>query len=96
MGEHSRLWILGDPNQSDLKGRCRTDFVNFCYKLRDDECVDNGIESFEFGVDDIIRSEFCKFVVKKLGIYEHAEDFGKLEIPEREPLLPPSVWSPSE
>jgi phosphate starvation-inducible PhoH-like protein len=71
IGEHSRLWILGDPNQSDLKNGHSTDFVRFCSKLSDEECVENGIQSFEFGVDDIVRSEFCKFVVKKLEIYEH-------------------------
>ena len=65
MGEHSRIWILGDPNQSDLRNGTRRDFVTFCEKLSDQESRDNGVFTFDFGVEDIIRSEFCKFIVKK-------------------------------
>jgi phosphate starvation-inducible protein PhoH len=86
LGEHSRIWVLGDPNQSDLTGKSKNDFVQFCNKLNDEECRDNGIESFDFDVDDIVRSEFCKFVVKKLEVYEHAVDYFK---------SPSSEWSPS-
>lgn len=70
MGEYSRLWILGDPNQSDLKNGNRGDFVKFCDKLSDEECESHGIYSFNFGVEDIVRSDFCRFVVEKLKIYE--------------------------
>lgn len=73
LGENSRIWITGDPNQSDLVHKNKNDFINFCEKLSDEECQDNGIASFEFSVDDIVRSEFCKFIVKKLGIYEYSE-----------------------
>lgn len=86
LGEHSRIWVLGDPNQSDLTGKSKNDFVQFCNKLNDEECRDNGIESFDFDVEDIVRSEFCKFVVKKLEVYEHAPDYFN---------SPNSEWSPS-
>jgi phosphate starvation-inducible PhoH-like protein len=86
LGENSRIWIMGDPNQSDLRGKRRNDFVSFCHKLNDEECKNNGIESFEFGVEDIVRSEFCKFIVEKLEIYEFSTT-----------NIPPQVgdWSPS-
>lgn len=103
LGENSRIWILGDPNQSDLHGRCKTDFIEFCNKLNDDECVMNGIQSFDFTVDDIVRSEFCKFVVQKLGIYEYAENapdkniskvYQKVGVPECSENV--VEWSPSK
>lgn len=79
MGEHSRIWFLGDPNQSDLSYKHKNDFTDFCNKLSDSECSAHGIESFNFDVDDIVRSEFCKFVVKKLKIYEYKEDVENLD-----------------
>ena len=69
IGEYSRIWILGDPYQSDLTNGHREDFVKFYDNLDDEECVENGIRTFEFSEEDIVRSEFCKFVVKKLGVY---------------------------
>lgn len=102
LGENSRIWIMGDPYQSDLIGKSKHDFVNFCEKLSDDECKENGIESFEFSVDDIVRSEFCKFVVKKLKIYEYNEPELPIVYTGRKilPLStkvgePPTEWSPS-
>ena len=73
MGEYSKLWIIGDPKQSDLKNGNKEDFINFCDKLSDSDCENNGIHSFEFGVEDILRSKFCKFVVEKLQMYENLE-----------------------
>lgn len=73
VGEHSRIWFLGDPLQSDLHNNHKNDFSQFCNKFNDEESVKNGIYTFEFGIEDIVRSEFCKFVVKKLGVYEYSQ-----------------------
>lgn len=73
LGEHSRVWFLGDPKQSDLPDKHKKDFSNFCEILGDEESEKHGILSFDFDVDDIVRSEFCKYVVKKLKLYEYAE-----------------------
>lgn len=70
IGDHSKIWLLGDPLQSDLLNIHKNDFTAFCEIFNDQESIDNGISAFEFGVDDILRSEFCKFVVKKLKVYE--------------------------
>ncbi len=78
IGDHSRIWILGDPLQSDLHNSLKLDFTTFCGKFQDAESEENGIFNFHFGIEDIVRSDFCKFVVKKLGVYEHEvkPDFG--------------------
>ena len=66
------------------------DYVNFCNKLSDNECVANGIQGFEFEVEDIVRSEFCKFVVEKLKIYEYSEPL----VPKNIQHLSEDMWQP--
>jgi phosphate starvation-inducible protein PhoH and related proteins len=70
IGESSRIWILGDPKQSDLMGGKSgfTKFMNNLVDPDDPECTKYGIHRFEFTVDDIVRSEFCKYVIKKLEL----------------------------
>lgn len=75
VGSHSRIWFLGDNRQSDLPLKHKKDFYNFCQKLSDDECKSNGIQSFNFEVEDIVRSEFCKFIVEKLKLYEFSDEY---------------------
>lgn len=66
IGEQSRIWFLGDPEQSDLPNGHKIDFINFKNAFSDLESESFGIKVFHFGSDDIVRSEFCKFVVRKL------------------------------
>lgn len=101
IGEHSRVWFLGDPNQSDLPFKHKNDFSDFCSKLSDKESEDNGIVSFDFDVDDIVRSEFCKFVVRKLKIYENSEykkeESDQLLLNFEIPKTPDNnIWVPSQ
>lgn len=69
VGELSKLLILFDPHQSDLNPG-KSGAINEIYEtFSDEESQQNGIFTFEFGPEDIMRSELVKFIVKKLGIY---------------------------
>jgi phosphate starvation-inducible PhoH-like protein len=63
VGKYSTLVICGDPYQVDIKKSGFTKFVDF---FSDDEDQENGMYSYELTDDDILRGEFCKYVVKKL------------------------------
>ena len=67
-GEFSKLFVLGDPQQSDINGR--SGFQAMYNLFNDDISKENGIYTFEFTDDDIMRSALVKFIVKKLK--EHA------------------------
>ena len=64
----SKTFILGDISQSDLKNGNRGGFESLCFKLNDQESRDNGIYTFSFTYEDILRSKLVKFLVKKLSI----------------------------
>lgn len=66
MGQFSKILILGDPDQSDLPENKRHGFNDMCKLFDDVESQEHGIRYFEFNSDDILRSEFVKFIVKKL------------------------------
>lgn len=66
MGEFSKLIVCGDPKQSDLKNGNKHDFEKLIAMFSDQESQDAGIHVFEFTKEDIVRSEFVKFVVGKL------------------------------
>jgi len=59
IGENSKLILMGDPAQSDVRNG--KDLVDFCYKVRK-----YGIELpvIEFGVSDIVRSDIVADLVK--------------------------------
>ena len=64
MGEFSKVFILGDPSQNDINGK--SGFVNVMNVFNNEESRQNGIFTFEFTEDDIVRSALVKFIVKKL------------------------------
>jgi len=64
IGQYSKAIILGDPEQSDINGK--SGFYKFFNLFNDSESRSNGIVTFEFTEDDILRSELVKFIVKKL------------------------------
>jgi phosphate starvation-inducible PhoH-like protein len=59
IGENTKLVLMGDPAQSDVKGG--RDLVEFTYK-----CKKAGIDMpvVEFGVNDIVRSDIVADLVK--------------------------------
>lgn len=66
LGEFSKIIFLGDPYQSDLPPNKSGGFEKLASLFSGDDSKENGIQSFKFTKDDIVRSAFVKFVVKKL------------------------------
>jgi phosphate starvation-inducible PhoH-like protein len=67
-GEFSKVFLCGDPQQSDINGK--SGFLPIFTLFNDDESKENGIYTFEFTEDDILRSALTKFIVKKLKTLE--------------------------
>jgi len=64
VGEFSKLFICGDPDQSDINSK--SGFVPTMNIFDDEESRNNGIYVFKFDEDDIVRSGLVKFILKKL------------------------------
>jgi len=64
VGEFSKLFICGDPDQSDINGK--SGFVPMMNIFDDEESRNNGIYVFKFDEEDIVRSGLVKFILKKL------------------------------
>ena len=76
IGEFSKVFLCGDPEQSDLAiGKSGFDRV---YNLfNNDEAKENGIFCMELGEDDIVRSELCRYIThkfKELYVSDHAKN----------------------
>jgi phosphate starvation-inducible PhoH-like protein len=63
VGEFSKVFILGDPEQTDINGK--SGFVKMMNVFKDEESRQNGIHVFEFTEDDIVRSGLVKFIIQK-------------------------------
>lgn len=63
-GEGSFVILEGDSQHQNDLGK-RSGFKKFCEIFDDDESKENGIHIFRFGVEDIVRSDFVKFLIKK-------------------------------
>lgn len=63
-GEFSKVFVCGDPQQSDINGR--SGFQSIFNLFNDDESKEHGIYTFEFTDADILRSELVKFIVQKI------------------------------
>jgi len=61
-GEFSKVFILGDPEQSDINGK--SGFIKMISHFDDDESRQNGIHVFRFTEDDIVRSGLVRFIIK--------------------------------
>jgi phosphate starvation-inducible PhoH-like protein len=64
IGENAKLFICGDPMQSDINGK--TGFTKMYDLFNDEDSDDKGIRCFEFSELDIFRSKLLKFIIKKL------------------------------
>lgn len=64
IGEFSKVFILGDPDQSDIGQK--SGFIKMISTFDDDESKQNGIFIFKFDEDDIVRSGLVKFIIKKI------------------------------
>lgn len=63
-GEFSKVFILGDPEQSDINGK--SGFIKMIGHFDDEESRQNGIHVFRFTEDDIVRSGLVQFIIKKV------------------------------
>jgi phosphate starvation-inducible PhoH-like protein len=63
-GEFSKVFLLGDPDQSDINGK--SGFLKMISYFDDEESKENGIYTFRFTEDDIVRSSLIKYIIKKL------------------------------
>tara|TARA_R110000744_G_scaffold55222_1_gene116735 strand:+ start:1168 stop:1884 length:717 start_codon:yes stop_codon:yes gene_type:complete len=68
IGEDSKLLICGDFMQSDINGK--TGFAEMCDLFGDEDSEENGIHSFRFTQNDIVRSKILKFIISKLETYK--------------------------
>lgn len=66
LGEFSKIILLGDPHQSDLPQNKSGGFSKMCKLFDCEESKNHGIFHFQFTKEDIVRSEFVKFVVGKI------------------------------
>jgi len=64
-GENSKYLVVGDTYQADIG--VKSGFKNILNAFDDQSCVDNGITTFRFDEDDIVRSEILRFIVKRLN-----------------------------
>jgi len=64
IGEFSKLYICGDPDQSDINGK--SGFLPIMQLFDDEESRENGVYIFKFTEEDIVRSGLVKFIIKKL------------------------------
>jgi phosphate starvation-inducible PhoH-like protein len=64
MGEFSKMIIAGDSEQSDLPVG-KSGFATVYDSFDNDEARTNGIFCVELTEEDIVRSEFVKFITKK-------------------------------
>jgi len=64
IGEFSKVFILGDPGQSDINGR--SGFIRMIELFGDESDKAEGIHVFRFTADDIVRSRLVRHIVKKL------------------------------
>jgi len=64
IGEFSKVFILGDPEQSDINGK--SGFIKMISQFEDEESRQNGIHVFRFTEDDIVRSGLVQFITKKV------------------------------
>ncbi len=65
LGKFSKCFVLADPAQTDLPHGKGGAFEKMFALFSDDESIANGIKTFQFDEDDIMRSELVKFLVKR-------------------------------
>lgn len=63
-GEFSKVFILGDPEQSDINGK--SGFIKMIGHFDDEESRQNGVHVFRFTEDDIVRSGLVQFIIRKV------------------------------
>ena len=69
LGEGSKCFILADPMQTDIKqGDKQHGFEKMFNLFTDQESIAQGINTFTFDEEDVMRSELVKYPTKKLKL----------------------------
>lgn len=63
-GNHSKYMIVGDTNQSDINDK--GGFSKIYNAFDSQSCINEGINTFKFTGDDIVRSKVLRFIVERL------------------------------
>ena len=63
-GYNSKYIVIGDTNQSDINGK--SGFGKIFNAFDHPSCIDNGIRTFKFDGNDIVRSKILRFIVDRL------------------------------
>jgi phosphate starvation-inducible protein PhoH len=85
IGEFSKVFLCGDPEQSDLPVG-KSGFTKVYDLFNCDEAKEQGVFCFELNEDDIVRSELCRYITRK---------FKELQSNEQN-LNNKDHWKPSE
>ena len=64
VGEFSKIFVLGDTDQTDIG--VKSGFRKMFDTFNDEESKENGIYTFSFDEEDIVRSKLVKFIIKKI------------------------------
>lgn len=70
IAEGSKMVICGDTMQADIR---KSGFKRFMDMFSDEKSVQNGIVTFSFGHEDIVRSKILRFITERVE-YEFARD----------------------
>ena len=105
IGEFSKVFLCGDPEQSDL-AYGKSGFNKVFDLFNNEQSREQGIFCMELSEQDIVRSELCRYIThmfKELQIAKQLEEANKLqhnkenshkEIPHQD--LEKRTWKPSE
>jgi phosphate starvation-inducible PhoH-like protein len=85
IGEFSKVFLCGDPEQSDLP-QGKSGFSKVYDLFNNEESRENGIICMELTEADIVRSELCRFITHK---------FKELNVPKIEEFKKDS-WKPGD
>jgi phosphate starvation-inducible PhoH-like protein len=70
-GEGSKVFIIGDPMQSDIGNR--SGFVNFYKMFDNEESKQHKIQCFKFTEEDIVRSKLVKYIIGVCRKYNESQ-----------------------
>lgn len=71
LGKFSKFIIIGDVKQADIKD---SGFSAMYDLFNDEESKQNGIHCFEFGIQDVQRSEELKYILTKIDSFSNREN----------------------
>lgn len=69
--ENTKIICIGDHSQSDIGCKsCFVKLLNMFDNDKEQDCNENGVFTFKFDIDDVVRSGLTKFILEKYEKYE--------------------------